>query len=226
MGAFTVTLHTGDVLTGRRLLVATGLTDRLPAVPGLAERWGRDVLHCPYCHGHEVADRPLAVLNTGPRAVQQALTIRHWSPHVTLLTHGTHLGPTDHATLAANHIDVATAPVSWTVARDDRLVGLQLQDGRLVTADAVFVAPAHAPNDQLLGPLGVATTHQPTGRFVTTDPTGRTSVDGIWAVGNVTDPAAQLITAAGDGARAAIDLNTDLITVDAAARTHASRGRT
>ncbi len=224
VGAFTVTLHTGEMLTGRRLLIATGLTDRLPDIPGLAERWGRDVLHCPYCHGHEVADRPLAVLNPGPRAIHQAITIRHWSPHITLLTHGTTPGRDDLATLATNDIEVATAAVTRAVLRDDRLVGLELQDGRLVAAHALFVASDHEPNDRLLGPLGVATAEQPTGRFVTTDAAGRTSVDGIWAVGNLTDPTAQLITSAGDGSRAAIDINSDLITVDAAARAHASRG--
>src|SRR5262245_26140491 len=88
-GGFQVTLADGRVLLARRLLVTTGLVDELPDVPGVAERWGRDVLHCPYCHGWEVRGGRIGVLATGPTGLTHAQTWRQWSPHVLLLRHGT-----------------------------------------------------------------------------------------------------------------------------------------
>ena len=84
---FTVTLADGRMVRARRLLVATGLTDELPDIPGLRERWGRDVVHCPYCHGWEVRDQAIGVLASGPTAVHQALLFRQLSDDVVLLSH-------------------------------------------------------------------------------------------------------------------------------------------
>jgi thioredoxin reductase len=84
---FAVGTDDARVFTARRLLVATGVVDELPDIPGLRQRWGRDVLHCPYCHGWEVRDRPIGVRGTGPFAVHQALLFRQWSPEVTLFLH-------------------------------------------------------------------------------------------------------------------------------------------
>jgi thioredoxin reductase len=197
-GSFCLRLSDGDDLTARRLLFATGLTDRLPDVEGIEARWGHDVLHCPYCHGFEVADQPLGVLNPGPTAVEQAMTIRSWSPDVILFTNGTRLEDEVRATLSAIDIEAVTTPVDRLVITDDVLAGLRLADGRFVARMALFVATTPIPNDTLLRRLGATTHHHPMGRFVSTDEHGRTSVSGIWAVGNVTDPRAQLITAAGD----------------------------
>ena len=211
---FRLSLEDGRRLTARRLLVATGLVDQLPDIPGMPERWGRDVLHCPYCHGYEVADEQLGVINSGPHAVQQATTVRQWSRDVILFTNG---APLDHeavATLDALHIGVVTTPVSRMVLDDGRLTGVQVADGRVVARAAVFVAPSPVANDEAAVALGADTYQHRLGRFVTTDTVGRTSVAGLYAVGNVTDPAAQLITAAGDGSRAAIEINSDLIEED------------
>lgn len=208
---FRLQLSDGATVTARRLLFATGLTDRLPVVEGLEARWGHDVLHCPYCHGYEVADQALGVLNDGPTALEQAATIRNWSTDVVLFTNGTRLDDETRATLSGLGIGAVTTPVDRLVITDDSLVGVRLTDGTLVHRSALFVATTPIPNDTLLRHLGAATHDHPMGRFVTTDEHGRTSISGTWAIGNVTDPRAQLITAAGDGSRAAIDINADLI---------------
>jgi thioredoxin reductase len=226
---FRVTLEDGRRLTARRILLATGLVDRLPNIPGLSARWGRDILHCPYCHGHEVADQPLGVINAGPHAVHQATTVRQWSRDVVLFTNGTTLDDEAAATLDALRIAVVTAPISRVIVDCDRLTGVQLADGRVIARTAVFVAPNPVANDEAAAALGADTYQHRLGRFVTTDTTGRTSVPGVYAVGNVTDPAAQLITAAGDGSRAAIEINSDLIEEDAESavrRAAGSDGRT
>ncbi|MER6302671.1 NAD(P)/FAD-dependent oxidoreductase [Kitasatospora sp. NPDC001539] len=211
---FAVHLAGGPVLHARRLVVASGLRDGLPELPGLAERWGRDVLHCPYCHGWEVRDRPLGVLGTDPGSVDQALLLRQWSADVVLLAHSLVLTGADRERLAARGVGVVEGRVVRLVADADadgdggRLHGVELADGRVVPREAVFVSPRPAPRDALLSGLGCARDDH---GWVTTDRTGRTSVPGVWAVGNVADPRAQLVTAAGAGAAAAFALNHDLV---------------
>lgn len=196
------------MLRARRVVVATGLSDGLPELPGLAERWGRDVLHCPYCHGYEVRDRPLGVLGTHPGAVQQALLVRQWSADVVFLPHTVEPSEADLARLAARGVRVVEGPVERVLVEDDRLSGVRLADGRVVPREAVFVFPHMAPRDAPL--FGLACERDAQG-WVTTDGTGRTSVPGVWAAGNVADPRAQVVTAAGAGAAAAFAINHDLV---------------
>src|SRR3954471_10971795 len=119
---FIVALADGRAVRARRLLVTTGLVDELPPVPGLAERWGHDVLHCPYCHGWEVRDRSIGVLSTGPGGVLKALLWRQWSADVTLFLH-TGPEPTgeEAAQLAARGIAVVTGEVTAVQTDGDRL---------------------------------------------------------------------------------------------------------
>ena len=222
---FGVTLDDGSTLAARRLLIATGLIDELPQVPGVRERWGRDVLHCPYCHGYEVRDQPVGVLGTGPRSVHQALLVRQLSPDVVFFRHTlADLSAEDRERLAAREVRVVEGTVARLVVEGDRLSGVQLADGSVVARSAVFVAPRFVANDAVLAALGAETERTALGTWVTTDPTGRTSVPGVWAVGNVADPAAFVIEAAAAGARAAAALNADLVDEDVA-RAVADRGR-
>src|SRR6185436_3180816 len=124
---FRLSLDGGDSVRARRLLVTTGLTDELPDVPGLAERWGRDVLHCPYCHGWEVRDQAIGVLSTGPMSVHQALMFRQWSADVTLFLHtGPAPGETEREQLAARGIAVVEGEVTGLEVTGDRLTGVRL----------------------------------------------------------------------------------------------------
>ncbi|WP_380277905.1 NAD(P)/FAD-dependent oxidoreductase [Kitasatospora purpeofusca] len=209
--AFDVHLAGGPALRARRVVVATGLRDGLPELPGLAERWGRDVLHCPYCHGYEVRDRPLGVLGSHPGAVHQALLLRQWSADVVLLAHTLELSADDRARLAARGVRVVEGAVKRAVVTDDRLRGVELADGTAVPREALFLFPRMVPRDALLFGLDCERDAQ---GWVTTDRTGRTSVPGVWAVGNVADPRAQVVTAAGAGAAAAFALNHDLVDED------------
>ena len=208
---FTVRLAGGRCLTARRILVATGLRDELPAIPGVAERWGRDVLHCPYCHGYEVRDQPLGVLGGAPDAVQHALLVRQWSPDVAFFPHTLTLSQEQRERLTARDIRIVDGTVARLVADGDRLHGVELDDGAVVPRSAVFVRPRFVPSDGLLTALGCTVDDN---GWVVVDPAGRTSVPGVWAAGNAVDPRAQVISAAGAGSAAAIALNGDLIEDD------------
>lgn len=217
---FAVRLAGGPALRARRLLVATGLRDELPGIPGVRERWGTDVLHCPYCHGHEVRDRPIGVLGTGPASVQHALLLRQWSDDIVLFRHSLDPSAEERELLAARDVRVIDGVVKRLVAADGRLRGVELDDGRHVPREAVFLAPRMVPRDGLLDGLGCA---RDDSGWVTTDRSGRTSVAGVWVAGNIADPRAQVVVAAGQGAAAAFAVNHDLVDEDVRAAVAARR---
>jgi thioredoxin reductase len=210
-GGFELTLADGRAMSARRVLVTTGLRDELPALPGVRERWGHDLLHCPYCHGHEVRDQRLGVLGGTPDAVQHALVIRQWSGDVVFFSHTSTPTAEEREQLVARAIGIVDGPVGRLVVEGDRLQGVELEDGRVVRRDAVFVRPAFTPNSDLLTGLGCET-HE--NGWVVADPTGRTSVTGVWVAGNAVNPRAQVITAAGEGSASAIAINADLVEED------------
>ena len=208
---FYVRLASGSQLQARRVLVATGLRDELPEIPSVRERWGRDLLHCPYCHGWEVRDQPLGVLGGTPEAVQHTLLVRQWSPDVTLFPHTDVHSPEQREQLSARDIRIVEGVVARLVIDDDQLQGVELGDGTVIPRTAVFVRPRFVPNADLLTGLGCAVDEH---GWVIHDPAGRTTVAGVWVAGNAVDPRAQVITAAGQGSAAAIALNADLVNKD------------
>ena len=209
---FIVTLASGDALTARRILLATGVSDELPDIDGIGERWGKDLLHCPYCHGWEVRDQPLGVLGSIPGSVQHALLVRQWSDDVIFFAHTYDLTDDERHQLDARDIRVEDDTVIKLVIDNDRLRGVALADGRTVERTAVFVRPGNVPHDDgLAAALGC---DKNDAGFVTVDATGRTSNPGVWAAGNVVDPRAQVITSAGAGSAAAIAINADLVQDD------------
>ena len=223
---FAVRVAGGGTLRARRLLVTTGLVDELPDVPGLRERWGRDVVHCPYCHGWEVRDRAIGVLATGPMSVHQALLFRQWSADVTLFTHRAPAPDPEQAErLAARGIAVVTGEVAALEVAGDRLTGVRLADGTVIAREVVAVAPRMVARAGLLESLGLRAVEHPSGagEHVPADPTGRTEVAGVWVAGNVTDLTAQVGAAAAAGAFAAAQINLDLVTEETDAAVAAYR---
>jgi thioredoxin reductase len=208
---FEVTLEDGSVLRTRRVMVTTGLHDDIPDLPGVRERWGRDLLHCPYCHGYEVRDQPLGVLGGTPEAVAHAHLVRQWSDDVVFFPNGDTVTTDQRRQLEARAVGIVDDPVARLVVESDRLTGVALVTGQVVPRAAVFVRPRFEPNDTLLTGLGCATNDN---GWVVADATGRTSVPGVSAAGNAINPRAQVITAAGEGSGAAIAINNDLVEED------------
>ncbi|MEV6521318.1 NAD(P)/FAD-dependent oxidoreductase [Longispora sp. NPDC051575] len=211
---FAVALADGRTVRARRLLVATGLVDELPDVPGLRARWGRDVLHCPYCHGWEVRDQAIGVLASGPMATHQALLFRQWSADVVYFAHtAPPLTGEDAERLAARGVRVVAGEVAALELDGDRLAGVRLGDGTVVRRDALVVAPRMTARAGFLADLGLRPVPHPSGlgEHLPADPTGRSDVPGVWVAGNVTDLAAQVGAASAAGAAAGAQINADLV---------------
>jgi thioredoxin reductase len=202
---FTAELASGRELTARRVLVATGVHDDLPDLPGLRESWGTDAVTCPYCHGYEVRDQPLGVLGTEPASVEHALLVRQWSPDTVYFSHTTEVSEEDHERLDARGIRVVEGIVTAVRREDGRLTGVEL-GARFVPRTALFLRTRTVPHDDLLHSLGYLEGE--------VDPSGKTNVPGVWAAGNVADARATVIIAAAQGAAAAGALNHDLVAED------------
>jgi thioredoxin reductase len=216
---FRLTTAEGTIYHARRVLVTTGLVDEYPDIPGLRERWGRDVVHCPYCFGWELRDRALAVLGTSPVAVMQALMWRQWSSDLVLFQHSAP-EPTEEqsAQLAARGITVVPGEVEAIEINDDHVTGVRLASGKVHPREVVIVNPWFEARHGLLGPLGVAIVEHPAGigRQVRADATGFTGVPGVWVAGNVLDVTAGVMQSAASGVTAAAALNADLTLEDTA----------
>ncbi len=227
-GGFAVTLEDGRRVGARRLLITTGLVDELPDVPGVRERWGRDVLHCPYCHGWEVRDQAVGVLASGLMAVHQALLFRQLTADLTLFVHtAPELTDEEAEQLAARGITVVEGEVASLEVHEDRLTGVWLRSGEVVPRSAVVVGPRFAARAGMLAGLGLETTAHPSGmgEHVESDPTGLTAVPGVWAAGNVADPIAQVMGSASAGAMAGAAINADLMAEDTREAVAAHRDR-
>jgi thioredoxin reductase len=225
-GGFRVTLADGASWQARRMLVATGLVDEYPDIPGLRERWGRDVVHCPYCFGWELREAPLGVLATGPHAAAQALMWRQWSPDVALFTHTAPVaGDEEMEQLAARGISVIEGEVTGIQVTGDHLSGVRLRSGPVIPRRALVIGPRFEARHGLLDDLGVTVAEHPLGigHQIRADATGLTEAAGVWVAGNAADVTAGVMQAAASGVTAAASINADLTAEDTAAAVAAWR---
>jgi thioredoxin reductase len=190
--------------------------DELPSIAGLRERWGRDVLHCPYCHGWEFRDQPIGILATSAAAIHQALLFRQLTSDVVLFTH---LAPdltVEHAEqLEALGIRAVPGVVEALEVEDDRLTGVRLRDGTTVARRALVVAPRFVARSEVLTGLGLQPSRNPMGyEYIPADANGQTAIPGVWVAGNVTDLKAQVIVAAAGGVSVGTQVNADLVKED------------
>lgn len=222
-----VSLDDSDDLTGRALVVASGMVDELPPIDGLAPRWGRTVLHCPYCHGWEVRDARLGVIVTSPLGVHQAQLVRQWSPDVTVFTaDGEQIDSEAAARLRSRGVRIVEDEAVALVGDGDELTGVRTASGEVVAIDACFVASVARPSEAFLAGLDLRRASNPMGEFIEVDATGRTSNPRVWAAGNVTNPGANVPVAVAAGTLAGAMANMALVEedFDAAVDAQMSRG--
>jgi thioredoxin reductase len=222
---FTVTLADGRSITARRILVATGLTDVLPDVPGLAEHWGHSVVHCPYCHGWEVRDEPIGILATGPVSIGHAFLYRQLTEDLTYFSHGTDLNEDSRARFAARGIRIIDTPVT-EVINDEHgaLAGVRLADGQVVARRILAVLAQLQIRAKGLEGLRLPVQDLPDkGRSFASGAAGITEVPGVWVAGNAADLVAQVGASAAAGALAGADINRMLAVADTDAALQGNR---
>ncbi|BDD82290.1 thioredoxin reductase [Tsukamurella pulmonis] len=210
-GGFTVDLDDGTSVRADQLLLATGVQDDLPAISGLAQRWGRDVVHCPYCHGWEIRGTRIALLATGPVSAMQAMLFGQWTEEMCFFPNGMDFPDAQIEQLTALGIDIDPGRVEEVVVGEDRLVAVRLSGGGERPLEALAVPTLPRARLTGLDGLGVTVESNPMGVALVVDEAGYTSVPGVWAAGTVTNPAMQLSEAAAHGSRVARTINTELV---------------
>lgn len=195
---FEVTLEDGEVLRGRRLVLASGVVDGLPDVPGLAERWGAHVFHCPYCHGYELGGGPVGVIASSAVSLHHALMLPDWGPTTLFLNGAFEPDGEQLAALEARGVAIERAAVRRISGEAD----VELADGRVARMAGIFTLTRTSMASPLAGQLGCRFEAGPTGDFVTTDAMKRTSVAGVFSCGDMARAAGSVTFAVGDGAMA------------------------
>jgi thioredoxin reductase len=210
-------IETADSRTvlARTILVATGARDELPEIHGLAERWGSGVAVCPYCDGYEVGNGRIEILATGPGSVFQAQLLRQWSDQVIYLTHTADapIGEEREA-FDARGIRIENGPITRVLSVGNEVSGVEFDDGRIVELDAIFTVSRLIPLDTPLRQLDAERSEHPWGSFATVDRSGKTSINGVWAAGNVVNAMANVAVSMGDAALAAGAINHALVLDD------------
>lgn len=200
-GGFVLQSQDGKVRADR-LVLAFGMRDHMPDVGGLAACWGRSAFQCPYCHGFEAADRPTAVLMTGPWSLHHARILGDWTGDLTLLANGHDVGDEDRADLVRRGVKVVDGPVLRVEHEDGHARLAVLEDGVEVPASVVYLSPRFEAAAPLAIALGCAMTETPLGAHVVADVMGRTSMDGVFAAGDLTRPFYNATLSAAEGVRA------------------------
>jgi thioredoxin reductase/SAM-dependent methyltransferase len=202
---FRVELVGGHSIVARRVLAATGLVDELPEITGLADGWGRGVIHCPFCHGFELRDRRIVQIVTHPTGLHTAALFRQLTSRLTIvIADPVEAEGSEIDALRAGGVDIRHSPVRRVVTGPDgKVEAVELTDDERIDADAVAIGPRFRARTEGFAPLGVLPAAHPSGLgdFVETDATGETVVPGLYAAGSVTDPGQQVLQAAANGSR-------------------------
>ena len=208
---FVVAMADGELIATRRIILAGGVSDTLPAIPGLKERWGASVLHCPYCHGFELNMKPIGVLGDSDLAFHQSMLVRDWGP-TTLFTQGSLTLSTDQRNaLDQRDIQVETTPITALSGEDAELDAVQLSDGREHSIAGLYVAPKTKVVGDLALKLGCVFESGPTGDYIATDDQQQTSVSGVFAAGDAAAAMSNATLAAAAGVRAGAAAHATLI---------------
>lgn len=197
-GGFVVTIENGQQFATRRLILATGVVDELPEVPGLSERWGQRVFHCPYCHGYELHGGQIGVLAASPLAIHHALMLPDWGPTTLFLNEVFEPDADQLANLTRRGVTVVAEPV---LSVGGEQADVTLASGRVIKLAGLFTQPRTRMGSPLAAQLGCEFEAGPTGEFIKVDSMRETNVSGVFACGDAAIGAGNVAIAVGDGAR-------------------------
>lgn len=196
---FKVALRQGPEVTGKRLVLATGVTDVLPELEGLADRWGKSVFHCPYCHGYELDEGSIGVLATSPLSMHQALMLPDWGPTTFFLNGAFEPDHEQLQQLARRNVTVERGIVHRL---DGERADVVMRDGRVLPMDGLFTTTRTVVSAPFAEQLGCAFDDGPLGRYIRTDAMKATTVAGVFACGDAARPTGSVALSVGDGAMA------------------------
>ena len=207
---FLVALQNGRTELTSRLVLAIGVRDELPDLPGLAQRWGETVLHCPYCHGYEVQGQALGVLATHARSTRQALLVPDWGP-TTYFTQGiVELTDDEKDQLTNREVQLETVPIVELLGEAPALDAVRLADNRIVRIQALFTAPRTHVSSALADQLGCSFEEGPVGRYIKVDDSKQTTVPRVYAAGDAASATSNATVAAAAGVLAGINAHQSL----------------
>jgi thioredoxin reductase len=211
-GGFNVETASGNTVTARKVLLATGIKDILPPVKNMEQFWGTSVFHCPYCDGWEVRDEAIVVYGGGENAFHKTMLLWNWSPNLTFCTGGEGEIPAEkRALFEKNGITVIETPVSHVEGQDGQVDQIVFTDGTTLNCKAIFIQPAFEHRTPFAQDLGCVLTPQ---NFVQADTLGRTNVPGLYAAGDLTAQMRSVALAVAQGSSAGAGINYDLIVED------------
>lgn len=196
-GGFAIAVEGGERYEAPRLVLALGVVDELPDVPGVAERWGRHIFHCPYCHGYELGGGRIGVVASGPLSIHHALMLPDWG-EVTYFTRGFEPTPEERAALDRRRVTVEPSPV----VRIEERATVRLADDRALSFEGLFLMPRTRIASRIVEDLGLELQDGPMGPFIRTDELRQTSVPNVFACGDAAMAAGSVALAVGDGVRA------------------------
>ena len=209
-GGFVVSLANGEVVSGTKLLLSYGISDILPDLPGLAERWGESVIHCPYCHGYEFSGKRLGILNMSPMSIHQTSLIPEWGSTTFFLNGGT-LDAASVSELEHRGVTIEPAAVESLVGEGRNLSAIRFTDGREQPLDALFVGPSYRFNSDIAGRLGCVIENGPLGPSLTVDEMKATTVPGVYGAGDITRMGHTVTFACADGVMAALAIHRSFV---------------
>jgi thioredoxin reductase len=201
---FAVRTADGQIFAARRLLLAYGVADQMPDIPGFAESWGTSIVPCPYCDGFEVAGQHWGLVWSGPHSQHAVALFHDWTDQLTVFSDGHELSPEIRADMASRKTLVVDGRITAISHTGGHIDTVQLDTGQSVAVDVLFAHPRNRPSASLHDALGLATTPTPTGIALTVDDRRETSVPGIYAAGDLANPMASVTLASSHGAMAAI----------------------
>jgi len=209
---FLIALANGEQVRSRRVLLATGVRDILPPLAGIEQFWGTSVVHCPYCHGWEVRDQPIAVLSTGEIAIHFVYLLRNWSRDLVLCTNGFgQLTEAERDRIMSMDVQIYEQPIAQLEGKQAQLNSIRFVDGTLIERHALFIRPGQEQQSRLAYDLGCKID---AGGIIIVDEQGQTSVVGVYAAGDMMRQSQQIVFAAADGARIAMEINQSLVDED------------
>lgn len=210
-GSFQVLLSDGTEVTASKLILATGVRDKLPQMSGLAERWGVSVLHCPYCHGYELDKRPLGVLASNSMAMHQAMLVPDWG-QTTLFTQNAFIPSSEQLDMLHRRgVNIERTPIVELLGNSPDLEAVRLVDGRIIKISGLFIFPETEPACDLAEQLGCAYVKGPSGVVISVNAQQETSIPGVFAAGDAALPVANATLAAASGVMAASGAHYSLI---------------